>query len=217
MHGAHHTQHDPQPAFDWDDAYCGDGTDTATPDPLLLAPADTLTPGKALDLGCGAGGNALALAERGWRVTGVDLSPRAIASTRISACARGLEVELLVADTAAWQPETTYDFVLSSYALPPRGPARTATLAAAAAALTPGGILTLGEWDEEGCAWGEDGDLVTLDEVHAYLAGLGLDILRAERLRAPLHQHPGHEQQPADGAAVIVIARKPHDTLKTND
>ncbi|MGW6985274.1 class I SAM-dependent methyltransferase [Streptomyces sp. NPDC054932] len=217
MHDAHPTPQDPRPAFDWDDVYRGDGSDTASPDPLLLAPADTLTPGKALDLGCGAGGNALALAERGWRVTGVDIAPRALASARISACARGLELELLVADTASWQPETSYEFVLSSYALPPRGPARTATLAAAAAALAPGGILSLGEWDEEGCAWGGGGDLVTLDEMRTGLSGLGLDVLRAERLRVPRHQHPGHEQQPAEDTAVIVIARKPHDTLETDD
>lgn len=217
MHDPRHTPHDPQPAFDWDAVYRGDGSDTTAPDPLLLAPAETLTPGKALDLGCGAGGNALALAERGWRVTGVDIAPRAIASTRAAACARGLELELLVADTALWRPETTYGFVLSSYALPPRGQARTATLAAAAAALAPGGILALGEWDEEGCTWGGSGDLVTLDEMRTHLTALGLEVLRAERLRVPVHQHPGHEQEPADEAAVIVTARRPHGTLVTSD
>ncbi|MFE2365468.1 MULTISPECIES: trans-aconitate 2-methyltransferase [Streptomyces] len=221
MHDTHHTHHthhshDPHP-FDWDAVYRGDGSDTTAPDPLLLAPADALTPGRALDLGCGAGGNALALAERGWRVTGVDIAPRAIAGTRAGACARGLELELLVADTAQWRPETTYGFVLSSYALPPRGPARTATLAAAAAALAPGGILALGEWDEEGCDWGADGDLVTLEEIRTHLSDLGLDIVCAERLRVPRHRHPGHEQEPADDAAVIVTARKPHDTLETSD
>ncbi|MFE0581075.1 class I SAM-dependent methyltransferase [Streptomyces sp. NPDC058874] len=96
------------PDFAWDDLYTGDGSDTADPDPALLAPADHLPPGRALDLGCGAGGNALALAERGWRVTAVDLAPRAIASTRASACARGLDgrIELAVADSASWQPES---------------------------------------------------------------------------------------------------------------
>ncbi|OII65619.1 hypothetical protein BJP40_16450 [Streptomyces sp. CC53] len=87
------------PDFDWDDLYAGDGSDTADPDLALLTPADDLPPGRALDLGCGAGGNALALAERGWRVTAVDLAPRAIASTRASACARGLDdrVDLAIA------------------------------------------------------------------------------------------------------------------------
>ncbi|WP_327190809.1 class I SAM-dependent methyltransferase [Streptomyces xinghaiensis] len=203
--------------FDWDDIYRGDGSDTAAPDPLLLAPAESLTPGRALDLGCGAGGNALALAEHGWRVTGVDLSPRAIASTKATACARSLDdrIELTVADSATWHPETTYDFALSSYALPPRGPGRAATLATLATALAPGGILVLGEWDEEACAWGATGDLVTLQELTEAFARLGLEILRAERRPVPVHQHPGHEQDPAQDHAVIVIARKPHDTLET--
>ncbi|WP_236246835.1 cyclopropane-fatty-acyl-phospholipid synthase family protein [Streptomyces sp. CC210A] len=198
------------PDFDWDDLYIGDGSDTAAPDPMLLAPAEGLPPGRGLDLGCGTGGNALALAERGWRVTGVDLAPRAIASTRASACARGLEdrVELAVADSALWRPETAYDFALSSYALPPRGPARTATLTVLATALAPGGILALGEWDEEACDWGAPGDLATLAELTEAFTAFGLDIVRAERKVVPRIQHPSEDH------AVIVIARKPHDTLE---
>ncbi|WP_171053234.1 SAM-dependent methyltransferase [Streptomyces marianii] len=200
------------PDFEWDDLYTGDGSDTSDPDPTLLAPADDLPPGRALDLGCGSGGNALALAERGWRVTGVDLAPRAIASTRAGACARGLDgrVELAVADSATWQPEVAYDFAVSSYALPPRGPARTATLAVLATALAPGGTLALGEWDEEACDWAEPGDLVTLAELTEALTGLGLDVVRAERRVVPRIQHPGEDH------AVIVIARKPHDTLEAS-
>ncbi|MGW2632746.1 class I SAM-dependent methyltransferase [Streptomyces chattanoogensis] len=203
---------------DWDAVYTGDGSDTMAPDPLLLAPADELPPGRALDLGCGAGGNALALAERGWRVTGVDIAPRAIAGTRASACRRGLDLELVVGDSATWQPDGSYDLVLSSYALPPRGPARTATLATAVAAVAPGGILVIGEWDEEGCTWGAPGELVTLDELRSHLADL--ELLRAERLRVPLHRHPGYEH--AEGsrdeghgtdAAVHVWARRPHGIL----
>ncbi|MBL1101067.1 class I SAM-dependent methyltransferase [Streptomyces coffeae] len=218
----HHTAPTPDgpPAlrtpFDWDSVYRGDARDIAAPDPLLLAPAYGLPSGKALDMGCGAGGNTLELARRGWRVTGVDIAPRAIAGARAGACARGLTdlVELVVADSAVWRPETGYDFVLSSYALPPRGPARTATLVSLAAALAPGAILSLGEWDEEACDWGQAGDLVTVDEMRTDLAGLGLDILRADRRRVPLHQHPGHEQPPGEDHAVVVIARKPHDTLE---
>lgn len=180
---------------------------------MLLAPADDLPPGRALDLGCGAGGNALALAERGWRVTGVDLAPRAIASTRASACARGLDdrVEVAVADSAAWQPATAYEFVLSSYALPPRGPARTATLATLATALAPGGILALGEWEEEACDWAQPGDLATLDELTGAFTGLGLDIVRAARQVVPRIQDLGEDH------AVLVVARRLHDTLESAD
>ncbi|MFE9258345.1 class I SAM-dependent methyltransferase [Streptomyces sp. NPDC006879] len=199
------------PHFEWNDLYSGDGSDTAAPDPMLLAPADALPPGRALDLGCGAGGNTLALAERGWRVTGVDLAPRAIASTRASACARGLadRVELVVADSATWRPEADYAFALSSYALPPRGPARTATLATLAAALAPGGVLAVGEWDEEACDWAEPGDLVTLTELTLAFEALGLETVCAQRQVVPRVQHPSEDH------AVIVIARKPHGTLES--
>ena len=44
----------------------------------VVAVASELTPGTALDLGCGEGGDSLWLAEQGWRVTGVDISPTAV-------------------------------------------------------------------------------------------------------------------------------------------
>ena len=45
------------------------------PSPLLVETAQKLKPGRALDLACGAGRNAIWLAEHGWQVTAVDRSP----------------------------------------------------------------------------------------------------------------------------------------------
>jgi len=45
------------------------------PTPLLVATAQALQPGRALDLACGTGRNAVWLAEHGWQVTAVDRSP----------------------------------------------------------------------------------------------------------------------------------------------
>src|SRR5258708_7745298 len=42
------------------------------PTPLLIETAKILAPGRALDLACGAGRNALWLAEHGWDVIAVD-------------------------------------------------------------------------------------------------------------------------------------------------
>src|SRR5579863_4144938 len=45
------------------------------PTPLLVETAGKLKPGRALDLACGTGRNAIWLAEHGWQVTAVDRSP----------------------------------------------------------------------------------------------------------------------------------------------
>lgn len=56
----------------------------AAPPEILVALVDTgwVTPCDAVDLGCGAGNYAVWLATRGFRVTGIDLSPNALALAR---------------------------------------------------------------------------------------------------------------------------------------
>ena len=56
----------------------------------ILAP-ESLPPGRAVDLGCGSGANAVYLAERGFHVTGVDFSRVALAKARRLAAARGMD------------------------------------------------------------------------------------------------------------------------------
>ncbi len=68
------------------------------PTPLVIKAAQSLKPGRALDLACGAGRNALWLAERGWNVTAVDGSPTAIEVLRNRAAERGVTVDARVAD-----------------------------------------------------------------------------------------------------------------------
>lgn len=53
-----------------------------SPSPLLVEAAAGLEPGRALDLACGAGRNALWLAEHGWEVTAIDGSVAAIEQIR---------------------------------------------------------------------------------------------------------------------------------------
>jgi len=55
------------------------------PNVTFVAQVGGLSPGTALDVGCGEGGDALWLASRGWSVTGVDLSPTAISRAQAAA------------------------------------------------------------------------------------------------------------------------------------
>lgn len=54
--------------------------------------------GPALDLGCGSGIWAIKLAQRGWRVTGVDFVPKALRRARERADRAGVEVRLVDGD-----------------------------------------------------------------------------------------------------------------------
>lgn len=71
--------------------------------------------GTALDLACGEGGDAIWLAEAGWKVTGVDFASSAIARAEQAAIARGLVISWVTADLRAWVPDAAYDFVALSF------------------------------------------------------------------------------------------------------
>jgi SAM-dependent methyltransferase len=63
-----------------------------------LVESGVLRPGRALDLGCGAGDNAIFLARHGFDVTGVDFAPAAIATARAKARDARVDVEFVVDD-----------------------------------------------------------------------------------------------------------------------
>ena len=81
------------------------------------AVASGLPRGSALEIGCGEGADAVWLAEQGWTVTAVDVSPTAISRARAAADERGLadRVRFLVADAVDDLPAGTYDLVVSSF------------------------------------------------------------------------------------------------------
>ena len=63
--------------------------------------------GRALDLGCGEGADAIWLARQGWNVTGVDISPTAVARAQGTATEVGIALDQLrfeAHDLSAWSP-----------------------------------------------------------------------------------------------------------------
>jgi thioredoxin reductase/SAM-dependent methyltransferase len=109
---------------DWDHRYGGDPVWSGNPNGTLVDQVRGLTPGRALDVGAGEGGDAIWLAEQGWRVTASDISPRGLDRIGAEARRRGLDVECRHADANALEPYETgaYDLVSAQYASLPRTP-----------------------------------------------------------------------------------------------
>lgn len=104
-----------------------------------------LTPGSALDLGCGEGGDAIWLAGRGWSVTAVDISTIAVQRGRAAADALGVgtAISWLARDLADWEPDGRFDLVTASFLQSPVELPRERILTVAGAAVAPGGHLLL--------------------------------------------------------------------------
>jgi SAM-dependent methyltransferase len=90
------------------------------PNGRLVAEVEGLAPGRALDVGCGEGADAIWLAERGWSVTAVDVSQVAIDRARAAAEAVGVSVDWVCADALARTFDArSFDLVSMQYpALP---------------------------------------------------------------------------------------------------
>jgi len=89
----------------WDARYTGrSATVESEPPEWLVRHTTELPPGRALDLACGLGTTAIWLAERGWQVTAVDISPIGLETARTAADRRGVSVEWIAADLDDWAP-----------------------------------------------------------------------------------------------------------------
>lgn len=177
---------------DWDHVYSdADQRDLPPVDEHVQSVSADLTPGRALDLGCGVGQNSVWLAQNGWTVTGLDISENAIRRARVEAVAAGVQATFIVGDASAWQPIDQYDFVISTYALPPREN-RTDALRNAVSAVAPGGTLLITEFHVDGAALHgfDPDDLVTRSEVLEAI-GNDLHIVTASKITTD-HAH-GHD------------------------
>jgi SAM-dependent methyltransferase len=82
---------------------------TAEEADFLAANLGVAPPARLLDLPAGFGRHALALAHRGYRVTGVDIAPEAIEAAREEARALGIEAQFAVGDMRSAPPGGPYD------------------------------------------------------------------------------------------------------------
>jgi 2-polyprenyl-3-methyl-5-hydroxy-6-metoxy-1,4-benzoquinol methylase len=203
--------HVPAPASDWTTP-ASDWPSVAAPEvartPInegLIEVATGMVPGKALDLGCGEGQNSVWLAQRGWVVNSVDMSPGAISEARSAADAAGVAVVFDVADISDWRPVSRYDLVFCTFALPARGMGRSRMLDMAVAAVAPGGTILVTEFDislrKEG--WMAEKYLVSTEELERHLDGFRVN---RSAVRMARHRH-GYEERILPVANVIATRR----------
>ncbi|WP_329129605.1 class I SAM-dependent methyltransferase [Streptomyces sp. NBC_01476] len=130
----------------WDERYReSERIWSGRPNAALVREVTGLPPGRALDLGCGEGGDAVWLAARGWQVTATDISPVALGRAAAHAGQEG------VADRIDFQqhilgesfPAGTFDLVTASYLHSLGDMPREEILRTAAAAVAPGGTLLI--------------------------------------------------------------------------
>lgn len=127
---------------EWDERYAG-ATElfSGRPNTVLVAEIGGLTPGRALDVGCGEGADAVWLAGRGWTVTGLDVSRVALDRAALRAQQAGLSVEWIHAGLLeAALPPAAFDLVCAHYPALSSSATRDAEHALAAA-VAPGGTL----------------------------------------------------------------------------
>ena len=169
----------------------------------LAAIAPHLSGGRALDVGCGEGGDAIWLAEHGWTVVGVDVSHTALARARAAAAERGVagHIEFAQYDLTSSFPEGSFDLVSACFLHSTVAMDRAAILRRAAAAVAPGGALLIVD-HAAAPPW------ATKMHDHAFpgpqdvLAGLDLDDTRwlAQRVEAVTRSASA-----PDGAAVTLV------------
>jgi 2-polyprenyl-3-methyl-5-hydroxy-6-metoxy-1,4-benzoquinol methylase len=193
---------------DWDQRY--DQTDlvwSEGPNRFVEEIARELPPGRALDLACGEGRNAIWLARQGWTVTGVDFSAVAIEKARRLGESAGVAVEWRCADVVTFKPQAaSFDFVLLSYLqLPAREMAE--VVASGSRALAPGGsLLVVGHARAnltDGTGGPQDPDvLYEPDDVGNWLRDV--EVLRAEHVIRTLNTETGLRQ----AIDTLVLARR---------
>ena len=119
------------------------------PNPVLVDVVGSLPPGRALDLGCGEGGDAIWLARQGWLVRAVDVSATALDRASADAATAGVadRIDFQRHDLALTFPSGAFDLVSAQYLHSPIEFPRVRVLREAASAVTPGGLLLIVDHD----------------------------------------------------------------------
>ena len=196
--------------YQWDERYAGDELVwTSTPNQFLVSEVLGLPPGRAVDLACGEGRNAVWLAEQGWKVTGVDFSPGGLAKAQRFAALRNVEATWVESALQQWRPPPEgFDLVAMLYLQLPQ-PERSIALEVAASAVAPGGRLLVVAHDQDNLTRGFGGPssaevLDSVADVSGEAVEAGLTVERADQVVRIVDTDAG----PRDAIDTLVRAKR---------
>jgi len=196
----------------WDTIYSGEATDYHPPDSKVLSFLENLDTGKMLDVGCGAGNLSIALSKKGWRTTGIDISPKAISAGNKAALKQKVEVTFIVDDASTWQPDDLYDLITCNFGVPPEIEKRHDVYATIRKAIKPGGIVffVIGKHDNKKILSHFSGyNSLNIEELK--LAFNEFDFLKSVEVELEGHRHGGREIEHGKKPAFIFMASSPKD------
>jgi SAM-dependent methyltransferase len=205
-------------AHAWDQRYAAASLVwSAGPNQFVAAELADLSPGRALDLACGEGRNAVWLASRGWQVTGVDFSSVAVSKARALTAHVDVDhpIEWVVADVLTYEPSAHVDLVLIAY-LQLEETQRRAVVRQTFRSLRVAGTFFLVGHDStnlnEGAGGPQDAAvLYSAQDVLDDLDGEQFEVLRAGRVArvvqagSPGHEHRGEPSSRAWDALVRLV------------
>jgi len=189
----------------WDERYAAEPLVWSAGPNQFVATLGELPPGRALDLACGEGRNAIWLASLGWQVTAVDFSAVAIEKGRTMSP----DVDWVVADALTWTG-SGFDLAVLAYLQLPADERRIA-VRRAWDALVPGGHLFVVAHDSSNLTEGTGGpqDASVLYTAEDVLSDIDAhEVVRAERVARVVpaaDEHGGEPDRVAWDALVHAI------------
>lgn len=196
----------------WDERYAAtDRIWSGRVNPVLAAEAATLTPGRALDVGSGEGGDALWLAGRGWKVVGLEFSRVARERAALHAEEAGLadRTSWRDADVRTWDPgDEGWDLVTSHFFHQP-DQLLPDVVRRLAAAVAPGGtLLVVGHHPADLATGARHGDPTWLFTAEELVPSLDPEAFEVEAVEARTRTGPHPEGGTVEWTDAVLRARR---------
>jgi uncharacterized protein (DUF302 family)/SAM-dependent methyltransferase len=184
----------------WEERYSGERIWSGRVNPQLEAEVSSLSPGRALDVGCGEGADTVWLAGRGWSVTALDFAVAALEKTAMHAAEAGVgdRITTRAVDIRDWQPgQERWDLISSQFMHLPAGGMVQLTRRLGSAVAPGGTLLIVGHHPDDmttGLRHGDRSALFTPEDLASALEDREWEIEVCEtRARVVSHPDSGEE------------------------